>query len=368
MSLDHLRQLDPQDREYASRFVECLLAEASRANVSDVHVQPLREGLELAWRIDGVLLPIGVFSRGHVTDVVARLKVLANLLTYRSDVPQEGRLRESPADCEMRISTFPTLHGERAVIRITSIARRWLQLHELSLPINQLLSLRQLLAMTSGALILTGPAGSGKTTTAYACLRELNLHPDSRRCTISIEDPIEAELPGVAQSQVNSVAGFDLSTGLKSILRQDPEVIFVGEIRDRATAEGVLTAALTGHLVITTFHAGSAAEAVNRLSEMGLELYQVRGAINAIVAQRLVRRLCDCAAPINYASNIRTSTGCEQCRGSGYRGRMLLAEIHNPKTDDLQSPTLVDQAREAVRAGLTSEKEILRVLGHSIQI
>ncbi|MFM8253079.1 MAG: GspE/PulE family protein [Planctomycetota bacterium] len=366
MSLDRLRQLDPQDREYASRFVELLLAEAGGANVSDIHVQPLREGLEIAWRIDGVLLPIGVFPRGHLSDVVARLKVLANLLTYRSDIPQEGRLRESPTNCEMRLSTFPTLHGERAVIRTTTVTRHRLQLNQLSLPINQLLALQQLLAVTSGALIITGPAGSGKTTTAYACLRELNLHPESRRCIISIEDPIESELPGVAQSQVNPVAGFDLSTGLKSILRQDPEVIFVGEIRDRATAEGVLTAALTGHLVITTFHAGSPAEAINRLGEMGLEHYQVRGAINAIISQRLVRRLCDCAAPIAPASTVRTSTGCQQCRGSGYRGRILMAEIHNPKTMDSQSPTLVDQARAAVQAGLTSEKEIIRVLGYNI--
>jgi general secretion pathway protein E len=367
MSLDLLRQLDPHDRDYASRFVELLLAAASTTNVSDVHLQPLREGLEIAWRIDGVLLPAGVFPRGHLTDVVARLKVLADLLTYRSDIPQEGRLREPPTNCEMRLSTFPTLHGERAVIRITTKAHRWLQLNQLSLPISQRLALQQLLTATSGALIITGPAGSGKTTTAYACLRELNLEPDSRRCTISIEDPIEAELPGVAQSQVNPVAGLDLSTGLKSILRQDPEVIFVGEIRDRATAEGVLTAALTGHLVITTFHAGNAADAIKRLGEMGLESYQVQNAIKAVISQRLVRRLCDCAVPSSGSSTARTPVGCEKCLGSGYQGRVLLAEILDPTKEQSPSPTLREQADDAVQAGLTSEKEILRVLGPNIK-
>lgn len=361
MSLASLRQLDPADREYASRFTDMLLAEAVAAEASDVHVQPVRAGLELAWRLDGVLQPLGVFPRGQTTDVVARCKVLAELLTYRSDVPQEGRLRAAPAGREMRVSTFPTLHGERAVIRITAIGNRWRQLDELELPAEQSTIIRQLLNATSGALLVTGPAGSGKTTTAYACLRELGRASQSRRCLISIEDPIEAELPGVAQSQVNPVAGFDLSSGLKSILRQDPEVIFVGEIRDRATAEGVFAAALTGHLVLTTFHAGSVAEALSRLGEMGLEPYQMRGALRAVISQRLVRRLCECATALEDPAVGRLPVGCESCRGSGYRGRMLLAEIKDG--DTAVSSTLTARAWDAVRAGATSVGEVIRVLG-----
>ena len=251
----------------------------------------------MRWRLDGVLQPIGVFPRGDAADVVSRLKVLAQLLTYHSDRPQEGRIRDKPGEIEMRVSTFPTLHGERAVIRLFASQQRFQYLEDLGLPPEIDAALRKLLRETSGALIISGPAGSGKTTTAYACLREFVRTSEGGRSVVSIEDPIEVAVDGVAQSQVNPQAGFNLATGLRSLMRQDPEVILVGEIRDREAAETVFQAALTGHVVLTTFHAGSAAVAISRLIDMGIEPYLLRSGTLAILNQRLVRRLCPCAAP-----------------------------------------------------------------------
>ena len=195
----------------------------------------------------------------------------------------------------MRLSTFPTLYGEKAVVRLFAGAGRFLRLDDLGLPDEVREALGALLAETSGAIVLSGPAGSGKTTTIYACLRELVAATAGRRSLATLEDPIEVAVPGVTQSQVNLAAGFTLETGLRSLLRQDPEVIVVGEIRDRPTAETAFQASLTGHLVLTTFHAGSAAGALGRLADMGIEPYLLRSGVLAVVSQRLLRRLCpDC--------------------------------------------------------------------------
>ena len=254
---DRLRRFDPADGQYAMQFVELLLDSARSLDASDIHLQPTPAGLELRLRIDGVLQALGVFPAGVAANVIARIKVLADLLTYRTDVPQEGRIR-SATPVEMRVSTFPTLYGEKAVVRLFA-GGRFLRIDDLGLPVEIASALRRLLAETSGAILITGPAGSGKTTTAYACLRELVASSESGRSIATLEDPIETAIAGVAQSQVNAAAGFDLATGLRSLMRQDPEVIMVGEIRDRATAEIAFQAALTGQLVLSTFHAPSAA-------------------------------------------------------------------------------------------------------------
>lgn len=386
-----LRNLRAADNSYASEFVEVLLEAARKTGVSDVHLQPTPGGLEVRWRLDGVLQPVGVFSQGASTDIVARLKVLAELLTYRNDVPQEGRIRERHGDVEVRVSTFPTLHGERAVVRMFASAGRLLYLEELGMPVEMPDALRRLLAETSGALLVTGPAGSGKTTTAYACLRELVRQSRGMKSLVSLEDPIEMAVEGVAQSQVHPAAGFDLATGLRSLMRQDPEVVLVGEIRDRPTVETVFQAALTGHLVLTTFHAGSAAGAISRLADMGIEPYLLRSGILGILNQRLVRRLCDCAQtatgddahlglPVRHS---RLAAGCPACHRTGYRGRTVLAELLLAQPTDLgrailsrsDAPqleqlavqggmvTLWRRACAAIEAGLTSADEIRRVLG-----
>ena len=335
---------------------------------------------------------------GLAPNVVARLKVLADLLTYRTDIPQEGRIKGGVGPGgeggvgEIRVSTFPTLHGERVAIRLFSPPGERLLLDDLGLPGEVRDALRTHLAATSGAILLTGPAGTGKTTTIYACLRELAAGSGGGRAIATLEDPIEAAVAGVAQAQVNPAAGFDLATGLRSLLRQDPEVIAVGEIRDRATAEVAFQASLTGHLVLTTFHAGTAAGAIGRLVEMGIEPYLVRSGLVAVVSQRLVRTLCPCARPSNLEDVVdarsrlglpvapgRVAVGCPACLGTGYRGRMVLAECLDPARlppsgrADLASlealaletgmVRLWDRALRAVEAGLTTPAEVRRVLG-----
>jgi type II secretory ATPase GspE/PulE/Tfp pilus assembly ATPase PilB-like protein len=388
-----LSALDASATGYATQFVDLLLAAARDSEASDVHLQPCANGLEVRLRLDGVLHPVGLFRRGEKSDVITRLKVMAGLLTYRHDVPQEGRIRESGQVVEMRVSTYPTLHGERAVVRLFASEGRYLYLEDLGLPAPIHATFAQLLVETSGAVLITGPAGSGKTTTAYAALRELARQSGGQKSLVSLEDPIEMVLDGVAQSQVNEAAGFDYATGLRSLMRQDPEVILLGEIRDRVTAETAFQAALTGHLLLTTFHAGSAAGAISRLSDMGIEPYLLRSGILAILSQRLVRRLCACARDGDQPAQalglpvkrFRVPCGCEACRGTGYHGRAMLVEMLEAKPSELgraildrsdaaQLEQLAVQAGmvsrwtralEAVESGRTSPQEVRRVLGFS---
>lgn len=377
--------------EQVPALVERLLVETATAGASDLHFLPTPAGLEITWRLDGVLHALGRVERAVSANVVARLKVLAELLTYRSDVPQEGRVRNGPAGLDLRVCTFPTLHGERLVVRLFVNSQVAERLDQLGLPDEVTAEVKRTLGATSGAVIFTGPAGSGKTTTLYACLREIATQTAGGRSLATLEDPVEVPLAGVAQSQVDEAAGFDLATGLRYLMRQDPEVIGIGEIRDRATAEVALQAALTGHLVLSTFHAGSAAGAISRLTDMGLEPYALRSGILAIVSQRLLRRLCECAEPIDDpaarlglpVAAVRVPHGCEQCRGTGYAGRFPLAEALVPSRGDLGRAilsrddaehiqelaraqglvTLWERACQAVDSGLTSPAEVRRVFG-----
>lgn len=376
---------------YATEVVDLVLLEARALGASDVHLQPTAEGLELRWRIDGVLQPAALLPLSAAPNVVARLKVLADLLTYRTDVPQEGRIRSAPGEVEMRLSTFPTLYGEKAVVRLFASSGRYLRIDDLGLPLEIRDTLLRLLGGTSGAIILSGPAGSGKTTTIYACLRELVAASSGRRSLATLEDPIEVPVAGVAQSQVNPAAGFTLETGLRSLLRQDPEVIAVGEIRDPATAEVAFQASLTGHLVLSTFHAGSAAGALGRLADMGIEPYLLRSGVLAVVSQRLLRRLCGCARPSDDpaarlglpVARAFAPVGCVECGQTGYRGRIVVAEMLLPEAGELGPAILArhdvgalerialeagmvgrwTRASQAVEEGLTSPGEVRRVLG-----
>ncbi|WP_165251443.1 GspE/PulE family protein [Paludisphaera soli] len=389
---ESLKALDPGSPQYATSVVDAVLAGAERVGASDIHIRPLADGLDVRWRVDGVLQPVAVLAKRGAPNVVARLKVLGELLTYKTDAPQEGRIRRVPGLVEMRLSTFPTLHGEKAVVRLFGGPGRFLVPDDLGLPEEIRAALSRLLDETSGAIVLAGPAGSGKTTTIYACLRELARRTDGRRSLASLEDPIESALDGVSQSQVDVAAGLTLEAGLRALLRQDPEVLAVGEIRDRATAETTLQAALTGHLTLTTFHAGSACEVVGRLLDMGLEPYAIRSGLRAVIALRLVRKLCPACSvessdpaellglPVRSA---RLARGCPACGGSGYLGRLVLAEMLPPLDDDLGRAVLdrADvrrlealafeagmtsrwaRARDTVEEGRTSPAEIRRVLG-----
>ncbi len=328
---------DPDDPQYATRIVDELLQLAADANASDLHFQPMRDRLLMKWRIDGVLHPVGAIPEQASDRIVVRLKVMAGLLTYQSHLPQEGRVANRDDSLDIRISTFPTLFGEKVVARLLPVAASKLaRLGDLKLSPDVVETLRRASAQTSGLLLIVGPAGSGKTTTAYACLREILANPHAQRNIASMEDPVEMVVDGMAQSEVAEGPGFDLISGLRSLVRQDPDVIFVGEIRDPATARIAFQAALTGQLVITTFHASNAATAISRLADMGVPPYVLRSAINSVVAQQLVRRLCDCAVE-PAASDLsslglpvdkwRVPAGCPHCQQTGYLGRQVAAEI-----------------------------------------
>lgn len=376
----------------AVEIADAALTAAQAASASDVHFVPVENGLEMMWRIDGVLHPIERLPKELASNVVSRLKVMAELLTYRTDTPQEGRIRNSQfGSVEMRVSTFPTLFGEKAVVRLFATTDSYRHLSNLGLPAEIESRLRDLLLESGGVVVISGPAGSGKTTTIYACLRELVDKFGPQRSLVSLEDPIEAVVPGVSQSQIQAAAGFDYATGLKSLMRQDPEVILVGEIRDRLTAETVFQASLTGHLVLTTFHAGSAAGAICRLSDMGIEPYLLRTGLLGLVSQRLARRLCVCARSSTdevdkcglKVSNFRVPVGCDVCRGTGYQGRTLLAEFLRTQNTELGKAILSrsdadmleslavsagmrtrwNYATEAIENGITSPIEVRRVLG-----
>lgn len=383
-----LSQLPPK---FVSEWVDQLLSAAVESQVSDVHLTPTETALQVHWRDNGILAPVISMPKLLAPNIIARLKVLSELLTYQSEVPQEGRLRWSAAAVEIRFSTFPTIYGERGVLRLFIGSRQFRYLQDLGLPSDLMTTVPRLLQETAGVMLLTGPAGSGKTTTAYAALRELQSAEGDGKSLLTIEDPVEAVLPGVTQSQVNRGAGFDYAVGLRSLMRQDPDVVLVGEIRDRETAETVFQAGLTGHLVLSTFHAGSASDALSRLSEMGIEPYLLRSGLLGILCQRLVRRLCDCARWSDQETDrlglpvekTRLETGCAECRQTGYRGRMLLAELLSPQHPALsrallqRAPahelhqraaeagmiSLGERSITAIHQGATSAREIRRVLG-----
>jgi type II secretory ATPase GspE/PulE/Tfp pilus assembly ATPase PilB-like protein len=368
--LDALMQAGP---ERASRLVETILRDAVRRGASDVHLEPTHSAIEVRYRLDGVLHPVAALDRELAPNLVARLKVLAELLTYRVDIPQEGSIREAAGGygVEMRVSTFPTIHGEKVVVRLFDATGRLLDLEELGLAPDLLAAWTDLLRERTGALLLTGPSGSGKTTTIYACLRYLVRAGGQGRHLVTIEDPVEQVLEGVSQSQARPGTEFDFARGLRSLLRQDPEVIMIGEIRDPETAGIAVEAALTGHLVFSTLHAGSACGVIGRLLDMGIEPYLLTSGLRAVLNQRLVRRTCPAcsAAP----------GGCDRCARTGYRGRLLLAELltldaplrqavlARSDTTTLQAVasrrTLRQAAEQAVADGLTTSAEIERVLG-----
>lgn len=385
-----LLQQNPKADAYAEGTVATLLQGALALRASDVHLQPTPSGYQIKIRIDGVLQTLGEIPRGEKTDATARLKILAGLLTYRTDIPQEGRVSDLTFGQEVRVSTFPALHGERVVIRILWQQEELHDLSDLGLPQSIADELAALLKESSGMILVAGPAGSGKSTTAYACLRHIAAQQHGGRSIVTLEDPIESEIPGISQSHIRPSAGFDFATGLRSLMRQDPEVILVGEIRDPITVETAMQASLTGQLVLSTFHSGSAGEAIRRLIDMGIPPYMIQSGLLGVLHQRLVRTLCDCAVPCEEGQRfgfaidgMKQPNGCEKCRGIGYLGRTLLAEWlvpHQHRLSQLPLETATSASIEAwaVEAGMltrwsqaeamlshgtTSPAEIRRVLG-----
>ena len=323
--------------------VDRLVRQGAYHRASDVHLEPWAQCLAIRFRIDGVLHMVARLPLEQHAQIVSRVKVLAGLVAYQKQMPQEGRIdaHEDRLNAAMRVSTFPTVHGEKAVIRILSTPERLLPLAALGFRADVIEALREFISRPHGVLLLTGPSSSGKTTTIYALLREIaaTRHPAAH--VVTIEDPVEYELGEIAQSEVHPSAGFTFEVALRSLLRQDPDVIMVGEIRDAETARTAIQAGLTGHLVISTIHSGTAAGVFTRLLDMGVEPFLIGSAVTLILAQRLVRVNCphcrttyepDDALKLRFgipghAGPFVHGAGCELCQGIGFRGRTAIGEM-----------------------------------------
>ncbi len=383
--------LDSADDAPAIRLINGIIADAARNGVSDIHIEPYETGLVVRMRIDGVLRET-LRMPAHVAPViVSRIKVMARLDIAERRMPQDGRMGLSLGGklLDVRVSTLPSRAGERVVLRILDKDNAGIDLDVLGLTPALGDLLRQAITEPNGIILVTGPTGSGKTTTLYAALRLLN---DGTRNILTVEDPIEYAIDGVGQTQVNPKVGLTFAAGLRAILRQDPDVVMVGEIRDRETAEIAVQASLTGHLVLSTVHTNDAVGAITRMRDMKIEPFLLASTLRAVVAQRLVRKLCPaCRKPvkanaamaallgIEAGSTVYEPGGCEQCQSSGFKGRVGVFEmvridetirrLINEDADETaiarhafrQSPDLGAAARQLVREGMTTPEEAVRV-------
>ncbi len=325
--------------------VDMILSQGVRHGVSDIYFEPWLNNLGIRYRMDGALTEIATIPKSRQEQMLARLKILARLAVYQREIPQDGRIDADASrdGRSMRVSTIPTIHGEKAVVRIMDPARTLLPLHALGFDAHIATLLPELVGLPQGALLLTGPSSSGKTTTIYSLLREMLSPSPSRRARhiVTLEDPVEYQIEGATQMQVTAQHGPGFESLFKSVLRQDPDVIVIGEIRDSATARTTIQAGLTGHLVISTIHSGSAAGVFSRLLDMGIEPFLIASAIRAVLAQRLVRRICaECSVPsevdtrllelYGFDSSVQTlrrGAGCDACNNLGYRGRTAFGEL-----------------------------------------
>lgn len=331
---------------YASQVVDRILNVALAHRASDIHLDPNPDGIAIRLRQNGRLLDGGTVVDGSESNIMSRIKALSGLITYRSDIPQEGRMAievkrpdsDQKRKVEIRVGTIPTLHGERAVLRLAVASSVSLRPDELGFSDETLREFSTVLNAPSGVLLVTGPAGSGKTTTAYAALRQL-ASDEQLRSIVTLEDPVECEIPGTAQSQINSDGEYDWQSGLRALLRQDPEVMMVGEIRDGATANVAFQAATTGQLVITTMHAKSCADALRRLIELQVPVQHLTSGLSLLLCQRLYPELCrGCKSERNEV--IEQNQPCSACEGSGIAGRKLVAEAIKGVEGQLASAVL----------------------------
>ncbi len=380
------------------RAVNRLIADAVDARASDIHVEPAEDRVVIRMRVDGVLVEAPALPPSMRTALVSRIKVMAELNIAERRLPQDGRMRVAVRgnEIDLRVATAPSIHGETVVMRILDRANLALDFATLGFDAELADRLRAVLARPFGIVLVTGPTGSGKTTTLYAALSEMN---SGSRKILTVEDPIEYRLPGIVQTQVNSAIGLTFSTALRSFLRQDPDVMMVGEIRDLETAQIAVQAALTGHTILSTLHTNTAAGAITRLLDMAVEPFLLTSTLNAVLAQRLVRRLCDaCHVPYQPSAtqlaalglgpseehSFFKAGGCSKCNKTGFRGRIALIELL--VIDEAIGQMILKRAdsREIVReaaggalstmlsdgisklsAGLTTIEEVVRVAAES---
>jgi general secretion pathway protein E len=389
--------IDLSDEAPIIKLLNSLIFQAVKDRASDIHIEPYEREVEVRYRVDGVLYPVLSPPKIIQEAITTRVKIMAGLDIAEKRLPQDGKIRLLVAgrDIFIRVSIIPTSHGERTVLRLLDREAGVISLDRLGLNPGHVSELERLLTKNSGILLVTGPTGSGKTTTLYSAIHSIN---STRRNIITIEDPIEYQLKGIGQMHVNPKVGLTFAGGLRSILRQDPDVIMVGEIRDPDTAEIAIQASLTGHLVLSTLHTNDTASAVTRLVDMGVEPFLVASSVSAVLAQRLVRLLCtECrvsydATPEEAALFVPAGTtpvkpiklwrasGCDACMKTGYHGRTGIYEFL-PVTPEIRQLILKSQDSESIErfavskgmktmlsdaltkaaAGVTSLKEILRV-------
>ncbi|MBV7257810.1 type II secretion system ATPase GspE [Pacificimonas sp. WHA3] len=384
--------LDSSDDAPVIRLINGVLAESIREGASDIHVEPFESALVVRLRVDGMLREVLRLPAKVAPLVTSRIKVMARLDIAERRVPQDGRigLTLGGRQLDVRVSTLPARGGERVVMRILDKEQAELGLADLGMPSDLLAHFTDAIGEPNGIILVTGPTGSGKTTTLYSGLRMLN---DGQRNILTVEDPVEYAVEGIGQTQVNAKVGMSFATGLRAILRQDPDIVMVGEIRDHETAEIAVQASLTGHLVLSTVHTNDAVGAISRLRDLGVEPFLLASSLRLVMAQRLVRALCnDCAeahpataseaAPLGLdtGTTIRTPRGCPACGNTGYRGRVGIYEmirIDQSMRDLMLSgadegilarqafgtmPNLASSARRLVMEGRTTVAEAVRIL------
>ncbi|HTY87910.1 MAG TPA: GspE/PulE family protein [Candidatus Acidoferrum sp.] len=385
-----------EDEASIIRFVNQVLKDAIELRASDIHLEPFEDEFRIRYRIDGVLQDVSVPAqlKRFQPAIVSRIKILSHLNIAEKRLPQDGRIkvRIDEAEVDIRVSVIPMLHGEAVVMRLLRQNATLRGLKELDMDQREMACFRRVLELPHGIILVTGPTGSGKTSTLYTALNEIN---DSIRKIITVEDPVEYQLKGVNQIQVNEKSGLTFARGLRSILRHDPDVILIGEIRDQETAQIAVQASLTGHLVFSTLHTNDAPGAVTRLVDMGVEPYLVASSLEAVLAQRLVRVLCKhCRQPDDSptarafkerlgfpaAVILYRSVGCRECRNTGFFGRHAIFEwmdtdqeirgliLKNASTDQIRDAarragmrTLAEDGWRLVRAGITTVEEVLSV-------
>lgn len=358
------------------RLVSLIMQRAADAGASDIHIEPFEARLKVRYRVDGVLQEVEAPPAKFTAAVISRIKIMANLNIAERRLPQDGRirLRVQGKELDVRVSTVPTMHGESVVLRLLNQESVALDFSALGFVDDDLRRFTEVLALPHGMILVTGPTGSGKTTTLYAALHRLNT---SERKIITVEDPVEYQLEGINQIQVKPAIGLTFASALRSIVRQDPDIIMVGEMRDLETARICVQSALTGHLVLSTLHTNDAASSVTRLLEMGVEDYLLTSTVNAVVGQRLVRILCaDCRTAYEPLPETTEKTGldrlasggtpvlyramgCEQCNETGYRGRTAILELI-VMTDVIRR--LVLQRTEAVELQRTAREQGMRTM------
>ena len=390
--------LDISSEAPVIQLINTLLRHALQRRASDMHVEPMEAGLRVRMRVDGDLRTVMERRDAPVARVISRLKVMARLDIAETRLPQDGRiaLRFGGRSVDVRVSTLPAKDGERVVLRILDKGTGLFQLDNLGLSTEQRRRIERMVTHTNGIVLVTGPTGSGKTTTLYSLMRKLN---DTRRNILTVEDPVEYDLPGIGQTQVNPQIGMTFAHSLRAILRQDPDIVLVGEIRDGETASIAVQAALTGHLVFSTLHTNTAVGAVTRLRDLGIESYLLSSTIRGLVSQRLVRRVClDCSGSgpptaterslfernfVPVPERVPRATGCPACDDTGYLGRLGIYEIvdvdarlcgmiHDncPELDLLESALPIAEriaaaSLVAVAAGRTTIDEAVRTVVES---